>query len=45
MTFQNIKFISIAIPVSILWDFEFKKKNMKTSPTRETHNLTGFDRE
>ena len=44
MTFQNIKLKSIAFPVSILWDFEVKK-NMKTSPVRETHSLTGFDHE
>ena len=44
MTFQNVKFKSIAFPVSILWDFEVKK-NMKASLVRETHNLTGFDRE
>ena len=44
MAFRNVKYIAISFPVSILWDFEVKK-NTKTRPMRETHNLTGFDRE
>ena len=44
MTFQNVKLKSIAFPVSILWVVEVKK-NTQMSPVRETHNLTGFDRE
>ena len=45
MTFQDVKLISIAFPVSILWDFEVSKKNTKRNPISETHNLMGFDPE
>ena len=44
MTFQNVKIKSIAFPVSILWDFEVKKKKSENEnePSKRNAQFNGF---